>query len=127
MLIKSVTFIHLNIYKTKTITMPVSRRNILKSLALGVPALQLNPSFAFSSNHLATALPPIAKGPFEPTRASLRAYQIPDWFRDAKFGIWAHWGPQSAVEYGDWYARTMYMQGGREYNYHVKTYGHPSK
>jgi len=69
----------------------------------------------------------IADGPFEPTRASLRAYKIPDWFRDAKFGIWAHWGPQSAVEYGDWYARNMYMQGGKQYEYHVKTYGHPSK
>jgi alpha-L-fucosidase len=54
-------------------------------------------------------------------------YQIPDWYRDAKFGIWAHWGPQSAPEMGDWYARQMYIQGHRQYNYHVKTYGHPSK
>ncbi len=106
--------------------MPISRRNILKSLALGVPAFQLNPSFAFSNNNLA-ATPPTDKGPFEGTRTSLRAYQIPDWFRDAKFGIWSHWGPQSAVEYGDWYARNMYLQGGHQYEYHVKTYGHPSK
>ena len=54
-------------------------------------------------------------------------YQIPAWYRDAKFGIWAHWGPQSAPEMGDWYARQMYIQGHRQYNYHVKTYGHPSK
>jgi alpha-L-fucosidase len=54
-------------------------------------------------------------------------YQIPEWYRDAKFGIWAHWGPQSAPEMGDWYARQMYIQGHRQYNYHVKTYGHPSK
>jgi alpha-L-fucosidase len=69
----------------------------------------------------------IEKGPFQPTRESLKAYRVPEWFRDAKFGIWAHWGPQSAAEYGDWYARRMYFQGERQYNYHVKTYGHPSK
>jgi len=70
---------------------------------------------------------PIAPGPFQATRQSLMEYHIPDWYRDAKFGIWAHWGPQSAPEVGDWYARQMYIQGHRQYNYHVKTYGHPSK
>ena len=65
--------------------------------------------------------------PFEATRESLKHYQIPDWFRDAKFGIWAHWGPQSAAEAGDWYARNMYMQGSEQYKHHVATYGHPSK
>jgi alpha-L-fucosidase len=69
----------------------------------------------------------IQTGPFQATRDSLKAYRVPEWFRDAKFGIWAHWGPQSAAEYGDWYARRMYFQGERQYNYHVKTYGHPSK
>ena len=69
----------------------------------------------------------ITKGPFQASRESLKAYQVPDWFRDAKFGIWAHWGPQSAAEMGDWYARRMYFQGERQYEYHVKTYGHPSK
>src|SRR5579875_1055952 len=69
----------------------------------------------------------IEKGPFEGTRRSLSAYEIPEWFRDAKFGIWAHWGPQSAIEDGDWYARNMYIQGSPQYNYHVETYGHPSK
>ena len=64
---------------------------------------------------------------FEPTRLSLESYQIPEWFRDAKFGIWSHWGPQSAIEDGDWYARNMYMQGSEQYRYHVETYGHPSK
>jgi alpha-L-fucosidase len=67
----------------------------------------------------------IAPGPFKATRQSLMEYQIPDWYCDAKFGIWAHWGPQSAPEMGDWYARQMYIQG--QYDYHVKTYGHPSK
>ena len=65
--------------------------------------------------------------PFAPTRDSLRAYRIPDWFRDAKFGIWSHWGPQSAIEDGDWYARNMYIQGQQQYEDHLQTYGHPSK
>jgi len=69
----------------------------------------------------------VAQGPFEGTRISLRGYEIPEWFRDAKFGIWAHWGPQSAVEAGDWYARNMYIEGSAQHAYHLKTYGHPSK
>jgi alpha-L-fucosidase len=69
----------------------------------------------------------VAEGPFGGNRASLRAYEIPEWFRDAKFGIWAHWGPQSAVEAGDWYARNMYIQGSRQNAHHLKAYGHPSK
>ena len=69
----------------------------------------------------------IAAGPFKGTRESLKDWQVPPWYRDAKLGIWAHWGPQSAAEYGDWYARNMYIQGHRQYEYHVKTYGHPTK
>jgi alpha-L-fucosidase len=84
---------------------------------------------AFAADAPATAASdyPIAPGPFQPTRESLRQYRCPEWFRDAKFGIWAHWGPQSAPEMGDWYARNMYIQGHRQYNHHLKTYGHPSK
>jgi alpha-L-fucosidase len=70
---------------------------------------------------------PITSGPFTATRGSLDSYRIPDWFRDAKFGIWSHWGPQSGVEDGDWFARNMYIQGSAQYEYHLKTYGHPSK
>jgi len=64
---------------------------------------------------------------FEGTRKSLQRYSIPDWFRDAKFGIWSHWGPQSAIEAGDWYARNMYVQGQDQYKHHLEHYGHPSK
>jgi len=64
---------------------------------------------------------------FESSFESLRTYQCPDWFRDAKFGIWSHWGPQSVPMFGDWYARNMYIQGTDQYNYHVRHYGHPSK
>jgi alpha-L-fucosidase len=72
-------------------------------------------------------MPAIAPGPFAGTRESLAAYRVPDWFRDAKFGIWAHWGPQSAPEYGDWYARNMYMEGSDQYKYHLEKYGPQSK
>ncbi|HEV7994076.1 MAG TPA: alpha-L-fucosidase [Gemmatimonadaceae bacterium] len=64
---------------------------------------------------------------FEPTWASLAQYQTPDWFRDAKFGMWAHWGPQCQPEQGDWYGRQMYIQGHRQYIAHSARYGHPSK
>ena len=64
---------------------------------------------------------------FEPTFDSLREYRAPEWFRDAKFGIWSHWGPQSVPMFGDWYARNMYIQGTPQYEYHLRHYGHPSK
>ena len=70
----------------------------------------------------------IAPGPFESTYESFaRGYKCPRWFRDAKLGIWAHWGPQSVPMDGDWYARNMYIQGSGQYEDHLKNYGHPSK
>jgi alpha-L-fucosidase len=75
---------------------------------------------------VSTAQEPIAAGPFQPTWKSLEQYQVPDWYRNAKFGIWAHWGPQCEPEDGDWYARNMYMQGSRQYKDHLAKYGHPS-
>lgn len=70
---------------------------------------------------------PIAAGPFQPAWDSLKKYQVPDWFRDAKFGIWAHWGAQCQPEHGDWYARSMYIEGSDDYKFHLEKYGHPSK
>ena len=70
---------------------------------------------------------PMASGPFQPTADSLKSYRAPDWFRDAKFGIWAHWGPQAVPRSGDWYARWMYVPGHPHYAHHLKHYGHPSE
>ncbi len=70
---------------------------------------------------------PIAQGKFEPTWESLRQYEVPKWFRNAKFGIWAHWGPQCQAERGDWYGRGMYQENSDYYKWHVEHYGHPSK
>lgn len=102
--------------------MKTTRRTALKVLAGAAPALLLNRPLRAQSSDLE-----IVRGPFQGTRESLRQYHIPEWFRDAKFGIWAHWGPQSGIEQGDWYARNMYIQGSRQYQYQVATYGHPSK
>ena len=66
-------------------------------------------------------------GAFQPTDASLQQYACPDWFRDAKLGIWAVWGPESVPMQGDWYARKLYEEGSRHYKYHVEHYGHPSQ
>jgi len=63
---------------------------------------------------------------FEPTWESLSNYRSPDWFRDAKFGIYAHWGPYSAANGNrntDWYSRNMYKEGHPNNTYHVKTFG----
>lgn len=70
---------------------------------------------------------PMDKGKYEPTWESLRQYETPEWFRNAKFGIWAHWGPQCVEGSGDWMAREMYMEGTAKYNHHRKHYGHQSE
>lgn len=71
---------------------------------------------------------PIAEGPFEPTWESIEKNYPgePAWLREAKFGIWVHFGPQSAGESGDWYARNLYKPG-LAYDNHLKRYGHPSE
>jgi alpha-L-fucosidase len=89
-------------------------------------------TFAFAQDktvvYMTTQKHQIAPGPFQPSWESLiKGYQSPEWFRDAKFGIWAHWSAQCVPEQGDWYARRMYIQGDPMYDFQVKTYGHPSK
>ena len=64
---------------------------------------------------------------FTPELESLKNYKAPEWFRDAKLGFWACWGPESVPEMGDWYARNMYIQGHIQYEEHLRRYGHPSK
>jgi alpha-L-fucosidase len=122
--------------------MKFSRREAVGILAGAIPALHGTAAFstavdtAFASTIGAPSTTgsgsqapqsQIVSGPFQPTARSLATYQVPEWFRDAKFGIWAHWGPQSSVEAGDWYARNMYIESEKQYKYHVEHYGHPSK
>ena len=70
---------------------------------------------------------PMAKGKYQPTWQSLQQHATPEWFRDAKFGIWAHWGPQCVEGSGDWMARGMYIEGSHAYKHHAEHYGHPSE
>jgi len=101
--------------------MSISRRKLLTTGAAAAAGL------ALGRLGLRGEAAPAADGPFLPTWDSLAQYQTPDWFRDAKFGIWAHWGPQCVPEQGDWYARHMYETGSPDYNYQVAHYGHPSR
>jgi alpha-L-fucosidase len=82
---------------------------------------------------------PMTEGKFKPTDESLKQYKCPEWFRDAKFGIWTVWGPMAVARSGDWYARFLYQ--GATYNcatetytekhpayaYHAANFGHPSE
>ena len=63
---------------------------------------------------------------FEPTIESLKGYECPQWFRDAKFGIYLHWGVYSVAERGEWYGRQMYVEEHPVQMHHTRTYGHPS-
>jgi len=97
-----------------------SKRDLLRGAAAGMASAlpQVAQGAAFTD---------IAPGPFKPDWDSLTAgYKAPDWFRDAKFGIWAHWSAQCVPEAGDWYARQMYIQGHKQYDHHLEHYGHPA-
>ena len=114
--------------------MKISRRAALGGLAAVAASQRLRAlmpqagAAALSTKQVATSAERnLARGPFEPTWDSLKQYRTPDWFRDAKFGMWAHWTAQCVPEQGDWYARYMYIQGTKQNLYHVAHYGHPSK
>jgi len=82
---------------------------------------------------------PMTEGKYKPTDESLKQYECPEWFRDAKFGIWSVWGPMAVPRQGDWYAKRMYSgdsfdcatneysQASQQYKYHNEHYGHPSE
>ncbi len=127
----------------------LTRRQMMQMMAASVPAMRLaeafgqpaapGPNTPAPAAEAARPLPPaptpivppegfgVCKGPFEPTWESLGTREIPEWYRDVKFGIWAHWGPQCQPEQGDWYAMNMYNPNHAHYKFHVQKYGHPSK
>lgn len=70
----------------------------------------------------------LADGPFRPDWESLRTHETPQWFNDAKFGIFIHWGVFSVPAFGnEWYSRNMYQRGTPEFAHHVATYGAQAK
>ncbi|MEP6901134.1 MAG: alpha-L-fucosidase [Actinomycetota bacterium] len=102
--------------------MSLTRRQFLVNSAIGLGASLALPQITNAAANFSD----VKK--FEPTWESLTGgYQTPEWFRDAKFGIWAHWSAQCQPEQGDWYARGMYQQGSAQNKFHLKNYGHPSK
>ena len=73
----------------------------------------------------------VQKGPYKADWKSLAKHvAAPGWFRDAKFGIYFHWGVYSVPAYGnEWYPKWMHTRKGRRsyYKHHVETYGEPDK
>ena len=68
------------------------------------------------------------QGPFRPDWESLEKYEVPEWYKDAKFGIFIHWGVYSVPVFGnEWYPRNMYSGGSEEYKHHIATYGPQDK
>jgi len=129
---------------------PFSRREFIKKGAIAAGAslaAPMLPSRLLGADdapaapaHTGAPLPPaptpiaapagwgVMDGPFQPNMDSLMQYKsAPEWFRDAKFGMWAHWGPQCVPEQGDWYAKNMYIETHAIHKFHVAKYGHPSK
>lgn len=99
--------------------------NMQRILRLALASMTLLPCFTVLFGQDASS---DTSGVFQPTFESFKDhYQCPEWFRNAKLGFWAHWGPQAVPRQGDWYARLMYMEGSADYKYHLAHYGHPSK
>lgn len=70
----------------------------------------------------------IAKGPYRANWESLSHYRVPEWYQNAKFGIFIHWGIYSVPGFGsEWYSRNMYIKDSAEFKHHVETYGKHSE
>ena len=108
-----------------TLFSPLSNHFIVAIAALTLPIMAAAEETNSPAVIVNTSAEPVAVGKFQPTWESLKQYQVPEWFHDAKFGIWAHWGPQCQPEDGDWYARNMYFPGNSQYKFHTNHYGSP--
>lgn len=99
--------------------MPLVKPAPANSMPMGDPAAfpEVKMDFPIDTN-----------GPFQPTWSSIAANVpgngTPAWLRQAKFGIWFHYGPQSDLQSGDWSAQHMYQQGAAAYNFHLNNFGY---
>ena len=104
---------------------------IATALLMGVVRCTGSASGGDHSKKLAAIDHMAAEGPFQPSWDSLARYQIPEWYKDAKFGIFIHWGVYSVPAYGnEWYPREMYNANKSRrgiYQHHLETYGKPSE
>lgn len=98
-----------------------------KPTAWGDPPKLPIPGGSWDGVPMNSPIPNLAgEGPYQATWDSLLQYDCPEWYRDAKFGIWNHWSPQCVPEDGDWYARQMYMEGSAQNKFQNEHYGPPS-
>ena len=91
-----------------------------RTLTVWMTGLLLSASFTSNAQNV-----PVATGRYTPDWDNLAQWECPEWFQNVKFGIWAHWDPQSQGADGDWYGRGMYFKGGGNYNWHVSHFGDP--
>ena len=74
---------------------------------------------AFRQAELARIDRRVAEGPYDAAWDSLSRWQAPQWYRDAKFGIFTHWGIYTVPEHdNEWYSRNMYIEGSEAYRHH---------
>ncbi len=105
----------------------ITRRSFLSQSSL-VAGASLLPQSLRALGSAAAAAPAAPVGPYQPTWDSIRAnYQYPEWFRDAKFGIFLHWGLYSVPAHGsEWYLTHMYGDQAT-IDWHTQHYGPPDK
>ncbi len=102
--------------------MSITRRNFIRQCAISGVEVMSMLRFPGETDAQGEAISRDAE--FQPNWQSLRQYQVPDWFRDAKFGIYYHWGLYSVPAYdNEWYSRNMYIKGSAANAYHLKHYG----
>lgn len=82
-----------------------------------------------SSYNIESVASPKGTELFQPDWENIAAnYQFPEWFSDAKFGIFIHWGPYAVPAFwNEWYAREMYLKDSRAYQHHIETWGPQSE
>ena len=113
--------------------LPIAAVSALWLLAIvlftsGLPAAKAQSYETGLKERLATVDQVTSHGDFRPDWASLGHYRVPDWYRDAKFGIFIHWGVFSVPAFAnEWYPRNMYQPGDPAFRHHVETYGPQSK
>ena len=93
-------------------------------IPLDVPSLPEQVDISGSGGALDVVREVVRRGPFRDSWDSLREYQVPRWYRDAKFGVFIHWGLYSVPAFrNEWYPRNMYLDGTEEFQHHLQTYG----
>src|SRR5210317_20188 len=102
----------------------MKKNNFLIALILATYFIGCNSNVEEYTQDITTYISPLGTDVHKPDSASLaQNYTIPDWFKDAKLGVFIHWGVYAVPAFGnEWYPRNMYLEGSRVYDHHIKTY-----